>query len=131
MIHLPVSFFEETLDREKERGKIVSTREEEDVDAAFAVFTVLKSGKSSIFAVFEGQVSEKMDEHSFYPDHNDTVVHDWGGWEPHMKIHCPNPRSRSATDATPVSRNLAVLFRCAGGRWEDKGDESSKNQNPN
>lgn len=36
--------FRETLDRGKERGKIVSTDEEEDADAAFAVFTVLQSG---------------------------------------------------------------------------------------
>lgn len=44
LIHLSSWFFRETLDRGKKRGKIVSTGEEENVDAAFAVFTMLQSG---------------------------------------------------------------------------------------
>lgn len=70
--------------------------------------------------MFEGQVSEKRAEHSFYPDHYDTVVHECGGWEPPLEVHCPNPISRSAAGPTPVSRNLAVLFECTGGGWEIK-----------
>lgn len=60
--------------------------------------------------MFEGQVSEKRSEHSFYPDHHDAVAHHCGDWEPPMQIRYPNRRSRSAAGATPASSNLAVLF---------------------
>lgn len=69
-----------------------------------------KTLKSSISAVFEGQVSEKRSEHSFYPDHHDIVVHRCGDWEAPIQTHCTNPRSRSAAGATPASSNLAVPF---------------------
>lgn len=59
--------------------------------------------------MFEGQGSEKRSEHSFCPDHHDAVVHHCGDWEPPLQIHSPNPRSRSAADATPASSNLAVF----------------------
>lgn len=70
--------------------------------------------------MLEGQVSEKRDEHSVYPDHYERVVHECGGWEPLLEAHCPNPTSRSTADPTPVSRNLAGFFGCAGGGWEIK-----------
>lgn len=81
--------------------------------------------------MLEGQISEKRDEHSFYPDHYDTVVHKGGSWEAPLVIHCPNPISRSAADPTPASRNLAVLFHCTDGGVENKGEENIKNKNPN
>lgn len=91
------------------------------------VFLLQNALKSPIFAVFEGQVSEKRSENSFYSDHDDTVLHHCGDWEPAMQIHCPNPKSRGAADATPASSNLAVLsvcfFLCADGGREDEGDE--------
>lgn len=76
------------------------------------VFLLQNALKSPIFAVFEGQVSDKRSANSFYSDHRDRALHHCGDWEPAMQIHCPNPKSRGAADAAPASSNLAVLSVC-------------------